>query len=104
MAGVWLAAAIAAELFATLSLRASRGLERKSWLLPVVLGYVLAFGFLGGALEAGMPIGVAYGIWTATGIAMVALLARAIWGDPLTRRMLVGIGVIAAGVVLVEIG
>ncbi|GAA4802765.1 hypothetical protein GCM10023353_01020 [Tomitella cavernea] len=70
----------------------------------MVLGYVLAFGFLGGALEAGMPIGVAYGIWTATGIAMVALLARAIWGDPLTRRMLVGIGVIAAGVVLVEIG
>ncbi|QDQ96036.1 DMT family transporter [Tomitella fengzijianii] len=104
MAGVWLAAAIAAELFATLSLRASRGLVKKAWLVPVVSGYVLAFGFLGGALRAGMSIGVAYGIWTAAGIAMVALLARAIWGDPLTRRMLVGIGVIAAGVVLVEAG
>lgn len=49
-------------------------------------------------------MGIAYGIWTAAGIALVALLARAIWKDPLTPRMLAGIGIIILGVLLVELG
>lgn len=104
MSRAWLAAAIAAEIVATLSLRASDGFRRRLWLIPVVTGYAVAFGFLALALNAGMAVGVAYGIWTAVGIALVALLARAIWKDPLTRRMIAGIVVIAAGVILVEIG
>jgi small multidrug resistance pump len=51
-----------------------------------------------------MPVGVAYGIWTAIGVCLVALLTRVIWSDPLTRRMIVGIAVIAVGVLLVEAG
>lgn len=104
MSWLWLAAAIAAELCATLSLRASDGFRKRWWLLPVVLGYLVSFVFLALTLNAGMPVGVAYGIWTAVGIGLVALLARAIWGDPLNRRMMLGIVVIAAGVVLVELG
>ncbi|MPV36299.1 DMT family transporter [Georgenia subflava] len=104
MSWVWLAAAIVAELAGTLSLRASDGLRERAWLVPVVAGYAVAFTFLGLALRAGMPVGVAYGIWTATGIALIALLARAIWQEPLTRRMLAGIALITLGVVLVEIG
>ncbi|MGI6877576.1 DMT family transporter [Microbacterium sp. gxy059] len=104
MTWLWLAGAIAFELLATLSLRASDGMRRRLWLIPVALGYGAAFTFLGFALAAGMPVGVAYGIWSATGVAMVALLARAIWRDPLTKRMLLGIALIVIGVVLVEIG
>ena len=102
MGGLWLASAIVAEIGATLSLRASDGMRRKWWLLPVITGYLLAFVFLAVTLSAGMGIGVAYGVWTATGIALVAVLARAIWGDPLTRRMLLGIAVIAAVYFLVK--
>lgn len=104
MSWVWLMAAIASEIAATLSLRASDGLRRRSWLVPVILGYAAAFGFLALTLEAGMKLGVAYGIWSALGIALVALLARLIWREPLTNRMIVGIVVIAAGVALVEVG
>ena len=104
MSGVWLAAAIAAEITGTLGLRASDGFRNRPWLLLVAAGYAAAFGFLALALAAGMPVGVAYGIWTATGIALVALLARVIWKDPLTKRMLLGIAIIAIGVLLVEIG
>lgn len=100
----WLAAAIAAEIGATLSLRASNGMRKRAWLIPVVIGYAAAFLFLGRSLDAGMKLGVAYGIWSALGIALVALLARLIWHDPLTRRMTLGIGVIAIGVILVEMG
>lgn len=104
MSWVWLVAAIASEIAGTLSLRASDGLRKRLWLIPVVVGYTLAFVFLACSLNAGMLVGVAYGIWAAVGIALVALLARAIWRDPLTTRMVFGIVFIGAGVVLVELG
>ncbi|GAA1481628.1 SMR family transporter [Gordonia sinesedis] len=103
MTWVWLLLAIAAEVVGTLSLRASDGLRRKRWLLVVAVAYLCAFGFLSLSLAAGMLIGVAYGIWTAVGIVAVALLARVIWRDPLTPRMIAGMVVIAAGVLLVEL-
>ncbi|MBW8482716.1 DMT family transporter [Actinomadura parmotrematis] len=104
MSWLWLLAAIASEITGTLGLRASEGLRRRRWLAPVAAGYLAAFAFLSLALRAGMSVAVAYGVWTAVGIAAVALLARVIWRDPLTRRMLLGIAVIAAGVLLVELG
>lgn len=104
MSGVWLASAIAVELAGTLSLRASDGMRKRLWLIPMVIAYLLSFFFLLLSLNAGMHVGVAYGIWVAAGIAMVALLARVIWKDPLTKKMLAGIGFIVAGVVLIEMG
>lgn len=104
MSGVWLASAIAVELAGTLSLRASDGMRKRLWLIPMTVAYILSFFFLSLSLNAGMPVGVAYGIWVAAGIAMVALLARVIWNDPLTKKMLAGIGFIVAGVVLIEMG
>jgi len=104
MSGVWLASAIAVELVGTLSLRASDGMRKRLWLLPMVIAYLLSFFFLSMSLNAGMHVGVAYGIWVAAGIAMVAFLARVIWKDPLTKKMLAGIGFIVAGVVLIEMG
>lgn len=99
-----LAAAIALEVVATLSLRTYSNSKLKRWLVPVVAGYAGAFYFLLLVLRLGMPIAVAYGIWTASGIASVALLARLIWKEPLNWIMCIGIVVIGAGVVLVELG
>lgn len=101
---LWLVLAIAAELGATLSLRASDAFRRRWWLFPVVTGYAISFGCLALALVAGTPIGAAYAIWSAVGIILVALLARAIWRDPLTVRMIIGFIIISVGVVLVELG
>ncbi len=103
---VWLllGAAIACEVAATLSLRvASTGGSRR-WYAAVVLGYVAAFSFLSLTLAQGLGIGVAYGIWTATGVAVTAVASRVLFGEPLTRLMLLGIGLIVAGVLLVELG
>ncbi|GAA3705075.1 SMR family transporter [Zhihengliuella alba] len=104
MSWLYLALAIGCELLGTLSLRASDGLRRRRWLIAVVLGYAGAFALLGMSLRAGMPVGVAYAIWAATGIALVAILAKAIWDDPLTKRMVLGIVLVIGGVVLVEAG
>lgn len=102
MSWVWLVSAILMEVAATLCLRASDGYRKKRWLVPVAVGYTAAFTCLSFTLGEGMPVGVAYGIWTALGVVLVALLARAIWKDPLTKRMLLGITLIVIGVLLIE--
>lgn len=97
-----LALAIAVEIGATLSLRASQGLRKKAWIAPVVIGYPAAFTLLWLTLSLGMPVGIAYGIWTACGVALVAVIARFLFAEPLTPTMLFGIGLIVAGVLTIE--
>lgn len=97
-----LTAAIASEVAATLSLRASQ--DTSWWLIVVVAGYLCAFVLLTAVLRAGMSIGVAYGIWGAAGTATTAVLAAVIFGDPFTWPIAAGIALIIAGVLLVESG
>lgn len=97
-----LIAAVATEVSATLSLRASQ--DHAGWLVLVVSGYLAAFVLLTLVLRAGMPVGVAYGIWGALGTAATAVLAAVLFGDPFTWPIVVGIGLIIGGVLLVELG
>jgi small multidrug resistance pump len=97
-----LAGAIIVEVAATLSLRASQ--DQSAWLVLVVLGYTSAFLLLTLVLRSGMPVGVAYGIWGATGTAATAVLAAALFRDPFTWPIALGIGLIIAGVLFVELG
>ncbi|KWX22463.1 DMT family transporter [Mycolicibacterium wolinskyi] len=98
-----LAGAILVEVFATLSLRASEGLRRKAWAVPVVAGYATSFYLLWVALSLGVPVGIAYGIWTACGVALVALIAKFVFKDPLTPVMMLGIALIVSGVFTIEV-
>jgi small multidrug resistance pump len=56
------------------------------------------------ALAQGMPIGIAYGIWAACGVALTAVGARVFFKDRLTKRMGAGTALIALGVLLIELG
>jgi small multidrug resistance pump len=97
-----LACAILIEVFATLSLRASDGFRKRAWIVPVALGYLASFYLLWISLSLGMPVGVAYGVWTACGVALVALIARFLFSEPLTWVMGLGIAFIIAGVLTIE--
>ncbi|GAA4380830.1 DMT family transporter [Paeniglutamicibacter cryotolerans] len=97
-----LAVAILTEVTATLSLKAA--LEQPWWYMPVVFGYIAAFSCLALAMRRGLPLGVAYGIWGALGVALTAVLALFIFAEPLTPAMMLGLGIIIVGVVLVELG
>jgi len=98
-----LAAAIGVEVFATLGLRASEGFRKKAWIAPVVLAYLVSFYLLWLTLALGLPVGIAYGVWTACGVALVAVIARYVFDDPLTLVMLIGIGLVIAGVLVIEL-
>jgi small multidrug resistance pump len=100
---LFLAAAILLEVGGTLCLRmASTG--RRVWIVGTVVGYVAAFGGLTLALAGGMPLGVAYGIWAATGVALVAVAGRVLFEEPFTWVMGLGVVLIIGGVLLVETG
>ena len=98
-----LAGAILIEVFATLSLRASEGFRKRAWIVPVVIGYVAAFALLSVTLSLGMPVGIAYGVWSACGVASVAVIARVLFAEPLTLMMVAGIALIAGGVLTIEL-
>ena len=101
---VILVLAIAAELFATMCLRASEGLSRLLPSLGAAGGYAVAFWLLSMALVRGMPVGVAYAIWSAVGLAAVALLGWWLFDEHLTLVQSGGLVLIVVGVVALEVG
>ena len=98
-----LAGAIIVEVIATLSLRASEGFRNRLWIIPVVVGYAASFYLLWVSLSLGMPVGIAYGVWTACGVALVAVIARFLFAEPLTPVMGLGIALMVAGVITIEL-
>lgn len=106
MEWVFLAGAILTEVAATLSLRVAATARKAAtgWYVVVGAGYVAAFSFLSLALGAGMPLGVAYGIWSAVGVALTAIFSRVFFRESLTGLMVLGIVLIMGGVLLIELG
>lgn len=98
-----LAGGIVLEVIATMSLRASDGFRKRKWLVPVTIGYVGSFWLVYETLALGMPVGIAYGVWSACGVALVALLAKFLFGEPLTPMMIFGIALIIAGVLTIDV-
>lgn len=98
-----LMAAIGSEVTGTLALRVAAN-GRAAFYGVVVVGYVVAFTLLSASLRHGIPLGVAYGIWTAAGVALTAVASRLLFREPLTRTMVGGMALIVVGVLLVEFG
>ena len=53
---------------------------------------------------AGMDLGVAYGIWAATGVALTAIASYLLFKEPFTWLKSLGVVLIVGGVLLVEAG
>ena len=104
MTWLLLGTAILLEVGGTLSLRQSEGMRKRGWTATTILAYMVATVLLWLTLDAGMAVGVAYGIWAATGVALTALAGRVLFKDPLTPVMMLGIVAIAGGVLLIELG
>ncbi|MGP9843602.1 DMT family transporter [Brachybacterium sp. 107] len=107
MAYLYLSVAIIFEVAGTLSLRMATSQpkdEGRLWLLAVLGGYGMAFFALTMTLAEGLALGVAYGIWAATGVALTAILSRILFKEPLTKVMAAGIALIIIGVLMIELG
>lgn len=97
-----LATAIVAEVIATSALKAAAGFTRPLPSLVVVAGYGLAFYFLSLTLRV-IPMGVAYAVWSAVGIALVSLIGWLVYDQRLDAPALLGMGLIVAGVAVIQL-
>nr|WP_211092007.1 multidrug efflux SMR transporter [Vibrio agarilyticus] len=98
---MYLVIAIVAEVIATTSLKASDGFTKLLPSLIVVVGYGCTFFFLSLTLRT-IPLGVAYAIWSGVGVALVTAIAWVFYGQKLDLAAMVGIGLIVAGVVVLN--
>jgi len=99
---ICLAIAILSETVATTALKASAGFTRPLPAVVVVLGYGLAFYCLSLTLRT-IPLGVAYAVWSGVGIVLVTGAGWLLYGQKLDAAALAGIGLIVAGVLVMNL-
>lgn len=99
-----LAAAIVCEVCATVSLKLSDGFSRLVPSIVVAVGYLLSFVLMSIVLKRGVPVGVVYAVWSAIGVALVAIIGALFLEESLTLLQVGGLVLIVAGVAVVELG
>ena len=99
---LYLAIAIVSEVIATSALKAAEGFTRWVPSLLVVVGYASAFYFLSLTLRS-IPIGVAYAVWSGAGVVLVSLVGWLLYQQSLDAAALIGIGLIVAGVLVLNL-
>jgi small multidrug resistance pump len=98
---LWLALAIASEIVATVSLKLSDGFTKPLPVVAVIAGYGLSFYALSITLRT-IPLGVVYAIWSGVGTAAVVVLGLFLFREALDAVKVAGIGLIIAGVVVLN--
>ena len=89
-------------MIATSALNASAGFSRAGPSAVVVIGYGIAFYFLSLTLQT-IPVGVTYAIWSGVGIVLITLVAWLLYGQVLDAAAIIGLGLIIAGVVVLNV-
>ncbi|HEY4352319.1 MAG TPA: multidrug efflux SMR transporter [Paraburkholderia sp.] len=97
-----LAIAIVAEVIATSALRASAGFTRWLPAVVVVLGYGVSFYMLSLTLKS-IPVGIVYAIWSGVGIVLITLVALVMYRQVPDLPAIAGLGLIVAGVVVLNV-
>jgi small multidrug resistance pump len=102
MSYFYLGLAIVFEVVATTLMKQAETVQRPAILLLSLLGYGISLAFLYLTLST-IPTGIAYAIWSGLGIVLIAALAFFIHGQQLDRAGLIGMGLIIAGVVVLNL-
>jgi small multidrug resistance pump len=99
---ILLSLAILSEVIGTTALRASEGFTKPLPSIIVVLGYGAAFYLVSLTLKQ-IPLGTTYAIWSGVGTALTAIIGVVLWRERLEFWSICGIGLIIAGVVLLNL-
>jgi small multidrug resistance pump len=98
----YLMTAVVFETIGTSALQASEQFTKPKPLMLTLICYGAAFYFLSLTLRV-MPVGVAYAIWSGLGIVLIALIGLAWFGQKLDMPALVGLALIIAGVIVINL-
>ncbi|MCR9059755.1 MAG: SMR family transporter [Rhodobacteraceae bacterium] len=99
---LFLGAAILAEVIATSALARTENFTRLVPSLITIAGYGLSFWLLSYPIRV-LPTGVVYAIWSGAGIVLITMVAWLAFDQNLDLPALVGLGLIIAGVVIINV-
>ncbi len=99
---VYLGCAIIAEVIGTTALKYSDGMSKTMPTIVVFLAYTVAFYLLSIALKS-ISVGVAYAVWSAVGIVLIAILGVVLFAERLDAAAYVGMTLIIAGVLVLNL-
>lgn len=102
MSYLYLAIAIVSEVIGTSALKASNEFTRVVPSLITLVAFLTAFYFLSLTLRT-IPVGIAYAIWSGVGIVLISLIGRFVFGQVLDLPALLGMGLIVAGVLVINL-
>lgn len=99
---LFLAAAILCETIGTSFLKKTEQFSKPIPTIIFIVAMAASFYLLSIALK-GIPVGIAYAIWSAVGIVFISLVGYFIYRESLDFPALLGIGFIIAGVVIINV-
>ncbi|WP_321323986.1 multidrug efflux SMR transporter [Thiomicrorhabdus sp.] len=102
MVYLYLGLAIFFEVVATSFLKLTEGFTNLWPSVIVVVGYGLAFYFLGLTLKH-LPIGITYAIWAGLGIILLAIIGMVFFKQVPDMAAWIGMALILAGVVVIQV-
>jgi small multidrug resistance pump len=94
--------AIILEVIGTSALQASQQFTKPWPVALLVVSYVGAFYCMSLALRT-MPVGIVYAIWSGLGIVLISLVGLIVYGQKLDLPAICGLGLIVAGVIVVNV-
>ncbi len=97
-----LLAAIVAEVIATSALARSESFTRLVPSVITVAGYALSFWLLSYPIRV-LPTGIVYAIWSGAGIVLITAVAWLFFGQKLDLPAIIGLALILAGVIVVNV-
>lgn len=99
---LFLAAAIIFEIIGTSFLKKTEQFTKLVPSLIFIIALASSFYMLTFALK-GIPIGIAYAIWSAVGIVVISLIGLIVYKESLDLPAILGIGFIIVGVVIINL-
>ena len=94
--------AIVSEVVATSALKASAEFTKLIPSLIVIIGYCISFYLVTLVLRT-IPVGITYAIWSGVGIVLVTLVGAILYKQIPDFPALIGIGLIVAGAVVINV-
>ncbi|WP_236329057.1 SMR family transporter [Enterobacter quasihormaechei] len=99
---LFLLLSIASEVIATTALKLSDSFTRLWPSVITVMFYIIAFWSLTIPMRT-IPTGIIYAVWSGAGIVLISLAGWIIYGQKLDMAALTGIGLIIAGVMVINL-
>lgn len=99
---LFLLIAVLFETFGSTCLQASQQFTRLWPTLGVIVGFGGAFWFFTLVLKV-LPLGITYALWSGVGIVLITTSGRFIFGQKLDLAAFAGIGLIIAGIVVINL-